>query len=74
MLLLGGSHINSLFLDAHLINELHLTIEPKLFTTGQPLFQPFSKSSINLQLIDSRQLNSKGTLHLRYQIKYSDKE
>lgn len=72
MLLLGGSYINSLFLEAKVINELHLTIEPKLFSTGQPLFQPFTNSNVDLQLIETKQLNTQGSLHLRYQIKYTD--
>lgn len=35
--LLGGSEINGLFLAAGLVDELWLTLEPRLFGTGRPL-------------------------------------
>ena len=65
MLLVGGSEVNALFLRSKLVNELHLTIEPKIFGTGKNLIseEGFNKQ---LKLINVKKLNSQGTLRLEY--------
>jgi dihydrofolate reductase len=67
MLLTGGSDINALFLQAGLINEIHLTIEPKIFGTGKNLFGELALEA-TLQLTDIKQMNDRGTLHLVYTV------
>ncbi len=65
MLLAGGSYVYSSFLDAGLINELQITIEPVVFESGTPLFSNL-ESIQNLKLKNSKQLNPTGTLLLSY--------
>jgi len=66
-LLLGGGHINGAFLQAGLVTELHLTIEPVLFGAGVPLLGGLP-ADISLQLLSYKQLNERGTLLLHYSI------
>ena len=68
MLLVGGGEINALFLKEHLVNEIHLTIEPYLFGAGQPLIAQ-SDIVYSLRLRQIKQLNKQGTLHLIYHVK-----
>lgn len=67
ILLVGGSIINGLFLKENLIDELYLTIEPKIFGSGKNIVegQLLNKS---LRLIDIEKLNKTGTLLLKYKI------
>ncbi len=66
-LLVGGATINGLFLKENLIDELYLTIEPKLFGSGKNIVegQLLNKS---LRLISVKKLNKVGTLLLKYQL------
>jgi dihydrofolate reductase len=64
----GGPEINALFLKAGLIDELYLTIEPKLFGSGKPLIADPSLDA-SLELIDSSPLNANSLL-LHYRIKH----
>lgn len=66
-LLGGGAAINSLFLKHQLIQEIIITIEPKLFGKGISLFS--DDADINLELLEHRLLN-KNLLMLRYRVKY----
>jgi len=61
----GGATINSLFLDAGLVAEVYLTIEPKIFGRGLSLFA--RPRDCSLSLISSRKL-SKSTLFLKYRV------
>lgn len=67
MLLVGGGVINGLFLKSGLVDELYLTIEPRLFGNGKPLVEG-SKLDIKLKLESIRRLNTQGTLHLHYKV------
>jgi len=67
MLLVGGQRIATSFLNEHLINELWLTIEPKVFGIGDPLVSA-EKMDIDLELLQSKKLNKQGTLLLKYKI------
>lgn len=67
MLLAGGSYVYSSFLEAGLIDELLVTIEPVVFESGTPLFSNL-KSTQNFKLASSKQLNSDGTLLLSYKL------
>jgi dihydrofolate reductase len=66
-LLVGGSIINGLFLKTNLVDELHLTIEPKIFGKGKNITegQLLNKS---LQLMSVKKLNKVGTLLLKYKV------
>jgi riboflavin biosynthesis pyrimidine reductase len=46
--LLGGSRINSLFLAADLVDELWVTIEPRLFGGGVPLLAQQTDQALRL--------------------------
>lgn len=66
-LLVGGSIINSTFLNDNLVNELSITIEPKIFKEGRVLFSHIA-NDVNLELINVSKLNKQGTLLCRYKI------
>lgn len=68
-LLGGGAYLNSLFLKEKLINELILTIEPKIFGQGLSIFATDNSHNLNLKLIDYRKINE-NSLKLHYQLIY----
>lgn len=61
----GGSQIYDLFMQAGLVKDLYLTVEPKFFGTGINLFN--KKLDIDLSLDEIRQLNEH-TLLLHYKV------
>ncbi|MDO8515095.1 MAG: dihydrofolate reductase family protein [bacterium] len=67
LLLLGGAEINRLFLKANLVNELILTLEPRIFGTGK-LLTVDELLDKELRLTEVRTLNNLGTLLLRYHV------
>jgi dihydrofolate reductase len=67
MLLVSGGKVATSFFKNNLIDELWLTIEPKIFGVGEPLVQE-EKFDISLQLITSEKLNTQGALFLKYKI------
>lgn len=67
ILLVGGSIINGLFLKQNLVDELYLTIEPKIFGNGKNLVEGQSLNH-KLQLINVKKLNKAGTLLLKYKV------
>lgn len=62
--LCGGATVYSQFLQAGLVDELYLTVEPVLFGDGVPLF---SGGRVNMKFIDSTMLGDASVL-LHYQI------
>jgi dihydrofolate reductase len=66
-LLGGGAYLNTLFLEKKLIDEIIITIEPKIFGAGLGLFN--GDFNINLKLIDMQKINE-NALMLKYQVKY----
>ncbi len=64
-LLGGGSYLNSLFLNENLIDEIMLTIEPKIFGDGLNLFN--IDKEIDLKLINCEKLNE-NTIFVHYQV------
>jgi len=66
-LLTGGSEVNTLFLRAHLVDEVWLTVEPKMFGRGKGLLSE-KKLNINTRLLSIKRLNKNGTLLLKYSI------
>jgi dihydrofolate reductase len=67
MLVAGGPHVAASFLGGGLVDELWLTIEPKIFGSGDSLFGE-GPLDITLRLLSSRQVNPQGTLINRYQV------
>ncbi len=62
----GGAIIYSLFLKEGLIDEIWLTIEPKIFGKGLSIFKNID-TNINLKLISTGKLDE-NVLHLKYKI------
>ncbi len=62
----GGTTINSLFLQAGLVNELQITVEPILFGGGLTLFKDLDLN-IKLELLETRDLGQ-NVINLRYKI------
>ncbi|MBP7875730.1 dihydrofolate reductase family protein [Candidatus Woesebacteria bacterium] len=67
VLLVGGSVTNARFLEAGLVNELWVTIEPRIFGQGQPLVSA-AQLGTELQLESMEQLNDAGTILLKYKV------
>jgi dihydrofolate reductase len=67
MLLVSGGKVATSFFIEQLIDELWLTIEPKIFGSGEPLVQE-GAFDINLRLLDIQKLNNNGTLLLKYHV------
>ena len=67
MLIVGGAHIATAFLKEQLIDELWLTIEPKIFGIGGN-FVIEEKLDINLQLLSCERVNVQGTLIAEYAV------
>jgi len=66
VLLAGGEQINSLFLKEKYVDELWLTIEPKIFGLGKTLLDQ-NKLELDLKLSEIKQLND-NTIILKYLI------
>lgn len=64
--ILGGAKVYNFCLINKMLDELFVTIEPYVFTSGVPMFfsNKFRKYKFSLQSV--KKLNSKGTLLLRY--------
>lgn len=61
----GGATINSLFLENNLIDEIIVTIEPKIFGQGLSLFN--KDKDINLELIETKKINDNSVV-LHYKV------
>jgi dihydrofolate reductase len=66
-ILAGGSVINTLFIKSRLVDELLLTISPKLFGQGLTLFT--ERLDLDLKLIHAEQMEP-DTLLIRYAVRY----
>lgn len=67
MLLVGGAHLATSFLKENLVDEIWLTIEPKIFGMGGN-FVTGEKLDINLRLMDIKKVNEQGTLITKYEV------
>lgn len=68
MHVLGGPKVAASFLKEQLVDELWLTIEPKIFGRGNILVAD-EQLDIELRLISCEKINSEGTMITRYEIK-----
>lgn len=64
--IIGGKQINSLFLQADLVDELYVTIEPRIFGSGIPLAE--LTREVDLILLQQTLLN-KNSLLLHFAVK-----
>lgn len=62
----GGATINGLFLKENLVDEIWLTVEPKIFGEGLNLFRGV-EADLNLELLETVQLD-KNVIQLKYKI------
>ena len=67
LLVVGGPHVATSFLKEGLIDELWLTLEPKIFGTGAN-FATGINLDINLQLVHFEKVNEPGTLITKYKV------
>lgn len=67
IVLAGGAEIFSLFLKNKLVDEVHLTIEPTLFSPGKSILAETDLYE-RLNLVSSKKLNKQGTLYLVYKV------
>lgn len=67
MLVVGGAHIATSFFKAKLIDELWLTLEPKIFGTGGN-FVINENLDVDLQLLSVEKVNVRGTLIAKYSV------
>jgi dihydrofolate reductase len=72
MTVVGGSQLATSFLKEELVDELWLTIEPKLFGLGFNLIAEVPLQ-IDLQLIHFEKVNEQGTIITKYAVLRSDK-
>ena len=71
--LFGGEQANTAFFREKLVHEAWLTIEPKIFGAGNNLVSG-EKLNIDLRLKSIKKLNKKGTLLLKYAVRYPKHE
>jgi len=64
--LIGGSTVNTVFMKENLINEIHLTIVPRLFGKGLSLFK--ESLDMQLELMDMEKIDQ-GHVLLKYRVK-----
>lgn len=70
--ILGGSEIYRFFLSRGWVDELYLTIEPRIFGTGISLLsQSTIDLDIELSLLGHIKMNKQGTLLLHYSVRNS---
>lgn len=64
-LLGGGAFLNTLFLEKNLIDEIIITIEPKIFGEGISLFN--GDFNVNLKLLEMEKINE-DSIMLKYKV------
>ena len=64
--LIGGSTVNTLFMKENLIDEIHVTIVPRLFGKGLSLFNEILDT--RLELMDMEKIDQ-GHVLLKYRVK-----
>lgn len=67
MLLVGGGTLNGSFLKQNLVDELYLTIEPKIFGEGKNIVTG-QLLNTKMILIKLKKINKTGTILLEYKI------
>lgn len=65
--LLGGSVAHDAFLEARLVDEVWVTIEPRIFGTGTPVVR--LQQDQHLEIMDLRRLPNSDSVVIRYRVK-----
>jgi dihydrofolate reductase len=65
VILAGGAKINTTFLEKKIIDEIHLTIEPKIFGAGLGIFN--GDFDVKLELMSVEKINE-NSLALKYRV------
>ena len=65
--LLGGATAHDAFLQAGLVDEIWVTIEPRLFGQGTPVIK--KRQDQQLAMIDTQRLPESDSLVIRYRVK-----
>ncbi len=63
----GGAFLNGLFLEHKMVDEIYITIEPKIFGEGLSLFK--GDFDLNLKLLNVEKINTDSVV-LKYKIIY----
>lgn len=63
----GGAFVNGMFLEHKLIDEIYITIEPKIFGDGLSLFK--GDFNMDLKLMDVEKINENAVV-LKYKVLY----
>lgn len=66
ILLVGGQGVATAFFEANLINEIWITIEPKIFGEGKGMVA--KRMDVSLSLFEMKRLNKKGTVLMKYEV------
>jgi len=66
-LLVGGEKVYGAFLEAKLVSEVWLTVEPKIFGAGKS-FAGSTQLDVKMRLVESKKLNEDGTMLLKYEV------
>ena len=69
----GGSFLNTSLMHIGLIDEIHLTIIPKLFGSGLSMFSQGLNLDRNLELKFAQLMDDKQTVLLIYKVIYGEK-
>lgn len=67
VLIMGGGKVNASFLEAEIVNEIILDVEPYIYLSGIPLFRPIQNKEIKLKLLGVKKLSSQ-TIQLHYRV------
>ena len=67
MLVVGGPHVATSFFKDGLVDELWLTVEPKIFGTGGN-FVVEEELDVNLKLLNIEKVNDRGTMIAKYAV------
>ncbi len=63
----GGAAVNGMFLEKKLIDEIYVTVEPKIFGDGLSLFK--GDFNVDLKLIECEKINDDSVV-LKYKVVY----
>jgi dihydrofolate reductase len=67
IMLVGGAQVATSFFNENMIDEVWLTIEPKIFGSGGN-FVTDEKFDINLRLLSCEKVNEQGTIITKYEV------
>ena len=74
MVVVGGSHVNSLFLNAGLVTDIWMTVEPYIFGAGINMLAQSLTAKAQMKLENVKKLNEQGTLLLHYSVRFESNE